>query len=71
MIDQGFDKGFHMGCYNGYNLELSTGFCYEQFGFYKGFNKDSIQDSTWVAIMDSIWNSLQDFVMRNSDSTKD
>ena len=60
-----------MGCYNGFNLELSKGFCYEQFGFYKGLNKVSISDSTWVVIMDAIMHSLQYFVMSNSDSTKD
>ena len=38
-----------MGCYTGFNCELFTGFFYEQCGFYKGLNKDSIQDSTWVA----------------------
>ena len=60
-----------MGCYNGFNLELFTGFWYEQFGFYNGLNMDSIQDSTWVAIMNSIGNYLQDFVMSNSDCTTD
>ena len=60
-----------MGCYNGFNCEFSMGFWYEQFGFYTGLNTDSIQDSTWVAIMDSIWNYLQDFVMSNSESTTD
>ena len=60
-----------MGFYTGFNLELSTGFCYEQSRFYTGLNQDSIQDSTWVAIMDSIGNSLQDCVMSNSDSTMD
>ena len=60
-----------MGCYNGFTWGFSTGFCYEQFGFYKGLNTDSIYDSTWVVILDSIGNSLQDFVMSNSDSTND
>ena len=60
-----------MGCYNGFNLEFSTGFCYEQFGFYKGLHKDSIYDSAWFAIMDLMWNYLQDFGMSNLDSTKD
>ena len=60
-----------MGGYNGFNWEFSTGCCYEQFGFYNGLNEDSIQDSTCVDIIDSIVNSIQDFVMSNSDSTKD
>ena len=60
-----------MGCYKGFTYEFSTGFCYEQLGFYKGLNTDSIEDSTWFVIMDSIVNYLHDFVMSNSDSTMD